>query len=120
MRTAQRPSFTGAAFADAPHSATLDAMAIAIALIPFAPGFADAGASGMTRSRRAADRIVIVMDGLAPHELPRSRRDIISCGETICQADLENASLAGNECRAGQILFSGARALAEHYLRSSL
>src|SRR5829696_6792877 len=63
-----------------PHSATLDAMAIAIALIPFAPGFADAGASGMTRSRRAADRIVIVMDGLAPHELPRSRRDIISCG----------------------------------------
>src|SRR5215207_1932582 len=74
------PSFTGAAFADAPHSATLDAMAIAIALIPFAPGFADAGASGMTRSRRAADRIVIVMDGRAPHELPRSRRDIISCG----------------------------------------
>src|SRR5215203_3174429 len=120
MRTAQRPSFTGAAFADAPHSATLDAMAIAIALIPFAPGFADAGASGMTRSRRAADRIVIVMDGLARTSC-RGLVEISSRAvETICQADLENASLAGNECRAGQILFSGARALAEHYLRSSL
>src|SRR5215207_1312516 len=57
MRTAQPPSFTAAALADAPHSATLETVAIAIALIPFAPVFADAGASGVTRSRRAADRI---------------------------------------------------------------
>jgi hypothetical protein len=113
MRTAQRPSFTGAAFADAPHSATLDAMAIAIALIPFAPGFADAGASGMTRSRRAADRIVIVMDGLAPHELPRSRRDIISCGVKMQAWPEMNVEL-------GRYYFRVLAALAEHYLRSSL
>src|SRR5215217_9609326 len=80
MRTAQRPSFTGAALADAPHSATLETIAIAIVLIPFAPGFADAGASGVTRSRRAAHRIVVVMHGVAPHPPPRSRRDIGACG----------------------------------------
>src|SRR3954469_9371430 len=93
MRTAQRPSFTGAALADAPHSATLETIAIAIALISFAPGFADAGGFGGTRSHRPADRIVIVMHGVPPHPPPRSRRDIVSCGGDYMPGEFRKCKL---------------------------